>query len=68
MTILNTHIHEQVAAAHRRDLLEAADRARLAAQARPRLNARRPFRWRVPRRQPALEPCRSAPSPISANR
>jgi hypothetical protein len=32
--ILNSHIAEQLAAAHRRDLLEAAQRERLVGQAR----------------------------------
>jgi hypothetical protein len=32
--ILNGYIHDQLAAAHRRDLLDAAERGRLAAQAR----------------------------------
>lgn len=38
---LNTYIHQQLAAVHKRDLLEAADRARLAAQARHNAAPRR---------------------------
>ena len=46
--ILSSHIHEQLSAAQRRDLLAAADRRRLAALARP--HDRRPVRMHALRR------------------
>jgi hypothetical protein len=67
----NGSIHEQLAAAHRHDLLEAADRARLATAARqpragqPMLWA---FHWRGLRRGAALEPCVRATTPRTATR
>ena len=58
--ILSSYIHELLAAAHRRDLLEAADQNRLVAQARQRRRERRrfplPFRWPAPRRGAIVEP------------
>jgi hypothetical protein len=65
---LNTNIHNQLAAAHERDLLEAADRARLAAQTRQRPSAHWALRWRGARHSAGLEPCRSAPTPTIATR
>ena len=58
--ILSSYIHEQLAAAHRRDLLEAADRSRLIAQARQRRSERQrfplPVRGPAPRRGTIVEP------------
>ncbi len=45
---LNTYIHQQLAAVRRRDLLEAADRSRLAAQARHTAAPRRPHELEHP--------------------
>lgn len=69
--ILNSYIHEQLAEAHRRDLLETAERHRLAGQA-----ARRSGIWSLrsvlrkwgPRRQTGGEPCLSTSSPSTATR
>jgi hypothetical protein len=70
--ILNSYIHQQWAAAHRRDLVEAAERGRLAAQARQgrqHSSARQPFRlafrWPGPRHRAALEPSPCATSPTT---
>jgi hypothetical protein len=53
-------IHQQLAAAHRRDLLEAADHSRLIAQARSRRSGRQrftlPFRGPATRRRTKVEP------------
>lgn len=49
--ILSSYIHEQLAAAHRRDLLEAAEQSRLIAQARQRRSER--HRFPLPSRGPA---------------
>jgi hypothetical protein len=68
--ILNTDIHEQLAAAQRRDLLEAAERERLVAQARG--HDRRRF-WsralrRVAPRPQRIEPALCACAPRTATR
>jgi hypothetical protein len=64
--ILSSYIHEQLAAAHRRDLLESAERARLAAQLRRHTSTREPVRmavrWSRSRRRTAFQSCRCAPS------
>ena len=52
--ILSSYIHEQLAAAHRRDLLEAAEQSRLIAQARQRRSERQ--RFPLPFRGPATAP------------
>ena len=49
--ILHSYIHERLAAAHRRDLLEAAEQSRLVAQARQRRSERQ--RFPLPFRGPA---------------
>ena len=49
--ILGSYIHEPLAAAHRRDLLDAADQSRLVAQARRRRSERQ--RFPLPFRGPA---------------
>ncbi len=49
--ILSSYIHEQLAAAHRRDLLEAAAQSRLIALVRQRRSERQPIR--LPFRGPA---------------
>ncbi len=49
--ILSSFIYEQLAAAQRRDLLEAAEQSRLIARARPRRSERQ--RFRLPFRGPA---------------
>ena len=58
--ILNSYIHQQLAAAHRRDLLEAAEQSRLIAQARQRRSERQrlplPFREPATRRGTTVEP------------
>ena len=58
--ILSSYIHEQLAAAHRRDLLEAAEQSRLIAQARQRRSERQrfplPFRGPATRRGTIVEP------------
>jgi hypothetical protein len=64
--ILNTYIHEQLAATHRQGLLEAAEQARLAAQSNQRASARHPSGWaRRARgrrgRAAAVEACLCAP-------
>ena len=51
---LSSYIHEQLAAAHRRELLEAADQSRLIAQARERRSERQ--RFPLPFRGPAPRP------------
>ncbi len=66
--ILNAYIHEPLATAHQRDLLEAADRDRRASHARARPGARLGLRWPAPRRRAALERRRSAPTPTAATR
>ncbi len=54
--ILNGYIHDKLVAAHQRDLVEAAEHARLAAQARPSRRRRENFSLRSraegPRRRP----------------
>lgn len=64
--IPNTYFHQQLAGAHRRDLLEAAEHARLAAQARQHPTTREPLRsvvrWRELRRRTAAEPSPRATS------
>lgn len=71
---LNSQINEQVATAHRHDLLGAADRNRLAAQARQHratLAARQPSRrarWPGLHRRAASRPCVRASSPRAATR
>ena len=61
--ILSSYIHEQLAAARRRDLLEAADQSRLIAQARQHRSERRrfplPFRRPAPRRWTTVERVRT---------
>jgi hypothetical protein len=68
--ILNNYIHEQLAAAYRRDALETAERSRLARQARA--GARQPVRsvWRRRKvaRPGTVEPCFNASSPRVACR
>jgi hypothetical protein len=64
--ILNSNIALQLAAARRRDLLEAGERARLGAQSQRHASERPPsratLRWRGPRgRAAAVEPCCCAP-------
>jgi len=49
--ILSSYIHQQLAAARRRDLLEAAEQSRLIAQARQRRSERQ--RFALPVRGPA---------------
>lgn len=58
--IPNSYIHEQMAAAHDRDLLEAAEHARLVAQARRhhRVRQRLFLRWRAPHLRLSFEPHR----------
>jgi hypothetical protein len=68
MTV-HAYIHEQLAAAHRRDLLETAQHARGAAQTRD--HERRQFRFPALRRtrpsRPAVEPCLcTASRPVAA--
>jgi hypothetical protein len=58
--ILNSYIHEQLATAHRRDVLEAATRHRLGAQARTR--GRHRFPSRTIRREEVPRPRRVASS------
>jgi hypothetical protein len=71
---LNSQIYEQLATAHMHDLLEAADRNRLAAhvrQDRATLGARQPSRWaRRPglHRRAAPRPCVRASRPRTATR
>ena len=68
--IPSSYIPEQLAAAHRRDLLEAADQSRLIAQARQRPSKRRRVplpRWHASRRGTIVEPSVSGiatPSPV----
>jgi hypothetical protein len=45
--MLNPYIHEQPAATKQHDLLEAAERSRLVAQARQHRSQRQPFRLRL---------------------
>ena len=63
--ILSSYIHQQLAAAHRRDLLEAAEQSRLIAQARQRRSKRQrlplPFRGPATRRGTIVEPRASDP-------
>ncbi len=66
--IISSYIHEQLADAHRRDLVEAAEHAQVAAKARQgrhQYSARHLFRlalrWPGPHRA-ALEPKRCASS------
>jgi hypothetical protein len=56
--ISDSYIHEQMAAAHHRDLLEAAEHARLVAQARQhhRMRQRSFLRRRPPRPRMSIEP------------
>lgn len=56
--ISKSYIHEQIAAAHHRDLLEAAEHARLIAQARQhhRLRQRSFLRWPAPHPRMTVEP------------
>ena len=58
--MLSSYIHEQLAAAHRRDLLEPAEQSRLIAQARQRRSERQrfplPFRRPTTRRGTIVEP------------
>ena len=58
--ILSSYIHERLAAAHRRDLLEAAEQSQLIAQARQRRSERQrfplPFRGPATRRGTIVEP------------
>ena len=66
---LNPYIHGQLAAGYQRDLLDAGERGRLAAQARP--HERHPFRFRARRAlrpRPALDSCLRATSPRTATR
>lgn len=74
MMIVNGYTHEQIGAAHHRDLLRAAEHARLIAQARPHHRPRRRaqslLRRRAPRHRMTVEPhqragpdVRSATSP-----
>ena len=62
---ISNYTHEQLAAGRQRDLLEPAERARLAAQARWPPTARKPFRlafrWPRPHRRAALESSLCAP-------
>jgi hypothetical protein len=57
---LSSYIHEQLAAAHRRELLDAADHSRLIAQAREQRSERQrfplPSRGPAPRRWTIVEP------------
>ena len=56
--ISNSYVHEQMAAAHHRDLLEAAEHARLVAQARQHHRARQrsSLRGRAPHPRMTGEP------------
>ena len=58
--IPSSYIHEQLAAAHRRDLLDAADQSRLIARAHQRRSERKrfplPFRGPATRRGTIVEP------------
>jgi hypothetical protein len=70
--ILNSYIHQQLAAARRRDLVEAAERSRLGAQADEHEGARHPFGWalgrRGLRRRAAVDPRVCARSPGTVTR
>lgn len=67
---LSTYLNEELGAAHRRDLLAAAEHHRLAAQARQPHGARflRSIFRREPRRQAARTPCLSPTTPSTAVR
>ena len=70
--ILNSYVHQQLAAARRSELLEAAARSRLGARAHEHKAARHPFEWalgrRGLRRPAALEPRVCARSPRTVTR
>ena len=71
--ISNSYIHEQIAAAHHRDLLEAAEHARLIAQARQHhplpkrslLHRRAPPRMNIEPRQRAGPDVRTTTTPTA---
>jgi hypothetical protein len=68
---LSNHFHEQLAAVYRRDLLDAADRDRLAAQARERSSMRQLSRWTLnPQglRRAVVDACGRATTPRTATR
>jgi hypothetical protein len=70
--MFSSYIHEQLAAAHRRDLLEAAERARLIARVHEHRGERQRFQLRsgsrAPRRRAAAEPRPSASASPTATR
>lgn len=66
----NSYINDQLAAAHRRDLLQAAERNRLVAQARERRaqSSRSASAWRRARRHALRAPRLFTSSPSTATR
>jgi len=68
---LNSHIHNQLAEANQRDLMDSAHHYRQTGRARHRSGARSfrsVLRGRGLRRQTGLEPCLSASRPSTAAR